>query len=188
MESHALPDLVHIVAPASVADPIVVILHRPLMPCQRVGLGMVALNEEGIPSSECVGIVEDISAALHDREDLAVNLHLRQSFVLRQVKDDRAVSGCGPAFACQFVEALADGGVACGLPRAKAMEYAAQMLLGTAALTLQTGQHPGQLKDAVCSPGGSTIAGIRALEQAGFRAAAMEAVEAAFYRNRELGK
>jgi len=99
-----------------------------------------------------------------------------------------AVAGCGPAFTCLFLESLADGGVACGLPRAKAMEYAAQMLLGTAALTLQTGQHPGQLKDAVCSPGGSTIAGIRALEQAGFRAAAMEAVEAAFYRNRELGK
>lgn len=99
-----------------------------------------------------------------------------------------AVSGCGPAFACLFMEALADGGVACGLPRTKAMEYAAQMLLGTAMLALESGQHPGQMKDAVCSPGGSTIAGVRALEQGGFRAAAMNAVEEAYYRTKELGK
>lgn len=99
-----------------------------------------------------------------------------------------AVSGCGPAFACLFMEALADGGVACGLPRAKAMEYAQQMLLGTAALLLEDTLHPAQLKDAVCSPGGSTIAGVRALEQGGFRAAAMNAVEEAYYRTKELGK
>ena len=99
-----------------------------------------------------------------------------------------AVAGCGPAFAALFMEALADGGVACGLPRAKAMEYAAKMLLGTAVLALESGQHPGALKDAVCSPGGSTIAGVRALEQGAFRAAAMNAVEAAFHRTKELGK
>ena len=67
------------------------------------------------------------------------------------------------------------------------MAYAAQMLKGAAALQLETGSHPGQLKDAVCSPGGSTIAGVRALEQRAFRAAAMEAVEAAFHKNKQLG-
>ena len=99
-----------------------------------------------------------------------------------------AVAGCGPAFACLFAEALADGAVACGLPRKKAMEYAAQMLMGSAQLILESGQHPGSLKDAVCSPGGSTIAGVRALEQGAFRASVMNAVEAAYKRTKELGK
>ena len=98
------------------------------------------------------------------------------------------VSGCGPAWAYQFVEALADGGVACGLPRAKAQEYAAQMLLGSARLVLESGQHPGVLKDAVCSPGGSTIQGVRTLEEQGFRGAVMDAVIAAFDKTRDLGK
>ena len=96
-----------------------------------------------------------------------------------------AVAGCGPAFADLFLEALADGG-ACGLPRALALESAAQMMIGTAKLMLETGKHPGQLKDEVCSPGGATIQGIRALEEAGFRGAVMDAVIAAWEKSTEL--
>lgn len=99
-----------------------------------------------------------------------------------------ALSGSGPAYVCLFLEALADGGVACGLPRDKALTYAAQTLLGTAQLVLESGLHPGALKDAVCSPGGSTIDGVKALEARAFRAAAQEAVEAAWKKNLELGK
>ena len=99
-----------------------------------------------------------------------------------------AVSGCGPAFAYMFIEALADGGVACGLPRAKAMEYAAQMLQGSARLALQSENHPGALKDAVCSPAGSTIQGVRKLEQCAFRGAVTDAVITAYEKNLEMKK
>ena len=90
------------------------------------------------------------------------------------------VTGCGPAFAAMFVEALADGAVACGLPRKQAVAFGAQMLLGSARLLLESGAHPGELKDRVCSPGGSTIQGVRVLEQRGFRAAVTDAVIATF--------
>lgn len=97
-------------------------------------------------------------------------------------------SGCSTAWAYQFIEALADGGVACGLPRAKAQQYAAQMLLGSAKMVLESGQHPGALKDAVCSPGGSTIQGVRVLEDRGFRGAVIDAMIASFNKTREMGK
>ena len=99
-----------------------------------------------------------------------------------------AVSGCGPAFVDLFLEALADGGVACGLPRQKAMAYAAAMAEGAARMARLSGDHPGALKDAVCSPAGSTIQGVRALERRAFRGAVMDAVIAAYERNRELGR
>ena len=106
----------------------------------------------------------------------------------RLIDAGSAISGSGPAYVYMFIEALADGAVACGIPRAKALEYAAATVIGAGEMVLATGQHPGALKDAVCSPGGSTIAGVRALENHGFRGAAMDCVIATCNRNKELGK
>ncbi|MBQ3816863.1 MAG: pyrroline-5-carboxylate reductase [Clostridia bacterium] len=99
-----------------------------------------------------------------------------------------AVSGCGPAFVYMFAEALADGAVECGLPRDKALNYAAQTILGAGDMILKSGKHPELLKDNVCSPAGSTIAGVHALENSNFRAACIDAVNASFKRTKELGK
>jgi pyrroline-5-carboxylate reductase len=97
------------------------------------------------------------------------------------------LSGSGPAFVYLFIEALADGGVRAGLPRDKALRYAAQTALGAAAMVKETGKHPGELKDMVTSPGGTTIAGVAALENGALRGTVMNAVEAAFRRSIEMG-
>ena len=98
------------------------------------------------------------------------------------------LSGSAPAFVFAFIEALADGAVAEGLPRAQAYTFAAQTVLGSAKMVLQTNKHPGELKDMVCSPGGTTIEGMAALEENGFRHAAISAVRAASKKSRKLGK
>lgn len=87
------------------------------------------------------------------------------------------LAGCGPAFAAMFIEALADGAVKQGLPRALAYQLASQMVVGTGKLQLATGAHPGAMKDAVCSPGGTTIVGVAALERRGFRGAVIDAID-----------
>ena len=142
-----------------------------------VGAGMIQYCSQGVPDDRLQAWRQAMAPA--GRLD-----EVSES----QIDAASCVSGCGPAWAYQFIEALADGGVAAGLPRAKAQEYAAQMLLGSARMVLESGQHPGTLKDAVCSPGGSTIQGVRLLEERAFRGAVTDAVLAAYDKTLEMGK
>ncbi len=97
-----------------------------------------------------------------------------------------AVSGSSPAFVFMFIEALADGGVKAGMPRSQAYRFAAQAVYGSAKLMLETGKHPGELKDMVCSPGGTTIEGVQALEEFGLRCGVMKAVGSCVEKSKKM--
>ena len=170
----------------------------------------------GVKPQMMAGMLSDIAPVLKAREDRFILVTMAAGLILYSAGSDvisielevfllamqgagrlsslpehlmdagSAVSGCGPAFVDLFIEALADGGVACGLSRASALEFAAQMVAGSAKLVLESGKHPGVLKDAVCSPGGTTIQGVRALEAGNFRGTVMEAVIKAYEKNFDL--
>ena len=140
-----------------------------------IGEGVIFYTCDGVTEAERQTFLEAMSGA---GRLLPLDDHLMDA--------GSAVAGCGPAFVDLFLEAMADGGVACGLTRPMAMECAAQTLIGAAKLMLETGTHPGALKDAVCSPGGATIQGVRTLEQAGFRSAVMDAVIAAYEKSAQM--
>jgi len=180
--------------------------NKPLLITMAAGLTMAQIEEfagceipvirimPNTPVAIGKGVIQYCANDLVSREELDdFLLDMRHAGVLdpldeKLIDAGSAISGSGPAFVYMFIEALADGAVSCGIPRAKALEYAAATVIGAGEMVLSTGQHPGALKDAVCSPMGSTIAGVRALENHGFRAAAMEAVIATYSRNKELGK
>jgi pyrroline-5-carboxylate reductase len=105
-----------------------------------------------------------------------------------QIDAVTGLSGSGPAYVCMIIEAMADGGVLAGLPRDLAMRLATQTVLGTAQMIAETKRHPGEWKDAVASPGGTTIAAIAVLEQNGLRGALLQAVAASAQRSQQLGR
>ena len=126
------------------------------------------------------------------KEELEQVVRLLASFGRASVVTEKqmdavvAVSGSSPAYVFLFIEALADGAVQAGMPRAQAYEFAAQAVLGSAKMVLETGKHPGELKDMVCSPAGTTIEAVKVLEEGGFRGLVMDAMEACVERNRQL--
>ena len=134
-----------------------------------VNEGVTALCEENTLTQEELDFVRRMFSAIGRVYTLPARL----------IEAESAVAGSGPAYAAMFIEAMADGGVLLGLPRAQAMEMAAQTLIGTAKMMLESGKHPGAIKDMVCSPGGTTIEAVRALEKGAFRASTIEAVVAA---------
>jgi len=142
-----------------------------------VGAGMTAfcLGRRATPEDEALAL------KLFDAVGIAVAVDEKHMDAVT------GLSGSGPAFVAVFIEALADGGVKVGLPRALALTLAAQTVLGAGRLCLEEGLSPGALKDQVASPGGTTIEGLHVLEQTGFRGAVISAVEAATWRARELG-
>lgn len=142
-----------------------------------VGEGMVAL----------CGLAETCSATLSTVEALLATAGRVEVVEERLMDAVTAISGSGPAYGFIFIEALADAAVKLGMPRQQAYIYAAQTLKGAAAMQLETGRHPADLKDGVCSPAGTTIAAVEALEQKGFRSSIMAAATAAYNRSVELG-
>ncbi len=146
--------------------------------CAQIGEAMTAVTyKENISEAEAKTAIEILSSAG------------RVEVVPEKLMDCvTAVSGSGPAFVFMFIEALADAAVRCGMPRSQAYTYAAQTVYGSAGMVLESGKHPAVLKDMVCSPAGTTIEGVAALEKNNFRNAVIEAVTAACERSTALGK
>lgn len=149
----------------------------PNVPAQ-IAKGMTALScNDNINSEELSDIIEILETAGKVEQ------------VPEKLMDCvTSVSGSGPAFVFMFIEAMADAAVRCGMPRKQAYTYAAQTVMGSAALVLETGKHPGELKDSVTSPAGTTIEGVAALESNGMRNAVIEAVTASYNKSVSLGK
>lgn len=146
------------------------------------------------PVSVSKGMILYTTTSLVTKADTSLFLDIMKEAGVLDAIDEKlidaasAVSGCGPAFVYMFIEAMADGGVASGLPRDKATLYATQTLLGSAELLKATNKHPGELKDAVCSPGGSTIEGVKTLENGAFRGTVINSIVSAYKKTKELGK
>lgn len=158
---------------------------------ERVGLIRIMPNTPVAIGQGVISLAR--SQVVTDQQLAQVNRLLAGAGVLYEIEEKlmdpaTAVAGCGPAFVYQMIEAMADAGVSLGLTREQALQMAAQTFQGASQMVLETGEHPARLRDAVCSPGGSTIAGVNRLEQVGLRGDIIAGVEAAYKRTQELGK
>ncbi len=146
-------------------------------------------NTPALVGEGCTAVCGNAFVKSED-EELCLNWmsSFGKAFVIpeRLIDAAGAVSASSPAFVFMFMEAMADGAVAAGMPRNQAYEFAAQAVLGSAKMVLETGKHPGELKDMVCSPGGTTIEGVRVLEEKGMRSAVMEAMAACVEKSKML--
>lgn len=146
-------------------------------------------NTPALVGEGCTGVCANENVT---KEEMERVLELLNSFGIAQEVPERlmdavvGVSGSAPAYVFMFIEAMADAAVAAGMPRKQAYDFAAQAVYGSAKMVLETGKHPGELKDMVCSPGGTTIDAVRVLEQKGFRAAVMDAMEACIEKSKKL--
>ncbi|MCM1387437.1 MAG: pyrroline-5-carboxylate reductase [Bacillus sp. (in: Bacteria)] len=146
-------------------------------------------NTPALVGAGCTGICVNGQVSEKEKAD---SVQLMESFGKAYLIPERlmdalgAVSGSSPAYVFMFIEAMADAGVAAGIPRAQSYELAAQAVYGSAKLLLESGKHPGELKDMVCSPGGTTIQGVRVLEEEGMRGAVMDALLACVEKSKEL--
>lgn len=157
----------------------------------RVGLIRIMPNTSVAIGQGVISLTR--SQAVTDQQVAQVNQLLAGAGVLYEMEETlmdpaTAVAGCGPAFVYQMIEAMADAGVALGLSRGQALQMAARTFQGASQMVLETGEHPARLRDAVCSPGGSTIAGVNRLEQVGLRGNIIAGVEAAYKRTQEMGQ
>ena len=143
-----------------------------------VGEGMTSISPNNVVSTDELEEVKKIFGSFGKSEVLSESL----------IHSVIGVSGSSPAYVFMFIEALADGAVLEGMPRDKAYQFAAQSVLGSAKMVLETGKHPGVLKDAVCSPGGTTIEAVKVLEEEGFRKAVIKAVQACAKKSKEMSK
>ena len=146
-------------------------------------------NTPALVGAGCTGVCAGEAVS---EEEKNYSLRLMESFGKADLMPERlidaagAVSGSSPAYVFMFIEAMADAGVAAGMPRAQAYEFAAQAVYGSAKLVLESGKHPGELKDMVCSPGSTTIQGVRVLEERGMRGAVMAALAACVEKTKSL--
>ena len=161
---------------AHLADSVAVIRSMPNTPC-LIGAGAVGFSRGKAATDRHVAIAKDIFDAVGISFEVAEKL----------LDAVTGLSGSGPAYVYLMIEAMSDAGVRVGLPRDISLKLAAQTVMGSARMVIEAGEHPAKLRDQVTTPGGTTIAGLDALEKAGFRSALMEAVKAATKRSEELG-